>query len=202
MEAAVSGLNGTLHDGLAPGRRVTGSLTGGESGSSALARLSQLTRQLEQVERERDQFWENSPDLLAVANPNGYLVRTNPAWRRLLGWESGELELRRLLLLLPEADQKHLAQAWQQLRRGETVEGCETRVRTASGAERWVQWNASSNGHEIYLTGRDITHRKANEAQLQALRERLRQEQAEHRALCARCPLTRELPGECDAGGE
>ena len=42
--------------------------------------------------RERDRMWNLSVDLMHDCRPDGTLDAVNPAWERLLGWRSGQLE--------------------------------------------------------------------------------------------------------------
>ena len=54
--------------------------------------------------RERDRLWKLSPDLMAVTDADGKLVRSNPAWQTQLGWAEEELNAESYLALLCFAD--------------------------------------------------------------------------------------------------
>ncbi len=45
-------------------------------------------RRLEQRTAERDRIWRVSQDMLGVANGRGVWNHVNPAWTRILGWDS------------------------------------------------------------------------------------------------------------------
>jgi len=55
-----------------------------------------FTRSLKTVE-ELDQFFNISLDLLCIANTDGYFLRLNPAWERILGYTREELMTKRFL---------------------------------------------------------------------------------------------------------
>jgi PAS domain S-box-containing protein len=52
---------------------------------------------LQKKMEELDQFFNMSVDLLCIANTDGYFLRQNPAWERLLGYRREELMAKRFL---------------------------------------------------------------------------------------------------------
>ena len=54
-------------------------------------------RSLRQKTEELDQFFNVSLDLLCIANTDGYFLRLNPAWERILGYTREELMAKRFL---------------------------------------------------------------------------------------------------------
>ena len=51
----------------------------------------ELEQRVEERTRERDQLWDLSEDLLAVADYEGHLLRASPSWTRLLGYDQETL---------------------------------------------------------------------------------------------------------------
>jgi PAS domain S-box-containing protein len=76
-----------------------------------LTRLRELCDTLEDNERTLRDFFDLSPDLLAVISVDGYFLQSNPSWRKLLGWSDEELgEISWLSLIHPD-DQSGLREA-------------------------------------------------------------------------------------------
>ncbi|QTC92896.1 hybrid sensor histidine kinase/response regulator [Brevundimonas goettingensis] len=152
------------------GVRFVGVIYDVTDAKQAEARLRELAATLEQrVEartQERDRVWALSRDLFAVTDRAGRLRATNPAWSRLGGHDSGELEGRDLRDLIHPDDQIGLRRMIDGLGRQGTVESFESRLRDADGVYRWIDWSGAAEDDELFLTGRDISHRKQLEEQL------------------------------------
>jgi PAS domain-containing protein len=56
------------------------------------------------LQRERDRFFSLSMDMLCIVHLDGYFLRTNPAFERVLGYSSEELRNQRVFDLLHPAD--------------------------------------------------------------------------------------------------
>lgn len=81
-----------------------------------LVRLRELCNSLEESERVMKDFFDLSPDLLAVVSVDGSFQQANPSWQKILGWGEETLDGISLLRLLHPDDQpamgdavKHLA---------------------------------------------------------------------------------------------
>jgi PAS domain S-box-containing protein len=144
-------------------------------------RLHVLAASLEQQvaarTAERDQIWQVSQDLLAVADAGGVLVSMNPAWTNLLGWRDDELLGRTTEWLSPPEDHARIAAELQSLGAGKTTAAFECRIRTKAGDYRDFSWTAVPSGGMLYAMGRDVTERKLREAALHKAEEQLRQSQ-------------------------
>ncbi|WP_166823070.1 PAS domain S-box protein [Thalassoroseus pseudoceratinae] len=125
------------------------------------------------TEQERERFFSLSLDLLAILDAEGTLSQTNPAWEKVLGWTSSELEGQTVRSLLHPDDQTQLANNLKRILAGESLTEVEHRCRCRDGSYRWILWNASLIAGEgsIYLVGRDITERKQTEQTFQELLE-------------------------------
>jgi PAS domain S-box-containing protein len=113
-----------------------------------------------------------SPDMLAVASPEGYLTRVNAAWEATLGRTPDELMARPYLDFVHPADVAETrAHVRGLLASGQAPAAFENRCRAKDGGYRWLAWSshASSDGSAIYFVVRDAT--PAREATRQ--RERL-----------------------------
>lgn len=132
-----------------------------------------IAERLERVDRkrlaeERDRFFMLSGDLLGILNAKGCILQLNPAWQRTLGHDIEELVKYPLAHWIHPEDQASLKSALSSLSEGASSLEFETRCAAVDGSFRWLQWRASSLPRQqlIYATARDVTEKKALEAQL------------------------------------
>ncbi len=129
------------------------------------------------AQEELDRFFNLSRDLFCIAGFDGYFKRLNPMWTKALGYELRELlEQPYVELLHPDDRDKTVAEA-QRVEQGADTLSFENRYRCKDGSYRWLQWSATPYPGEqmIYAAARDVTERKATEAQLEATRRQLQQ---------------------------
>ncbi|MGD9905210.1 MAG: response regulator [Vicinamibacterales bacterium] len=126
------------------------------------------------VERQRsadelERFFSLSPDLLCVANLDGYFVRVNPAWTRVLGYDPPALLSRAFMDFVHPDDHEATAAAMGALSSGVRIREFENRYRARDGGYHWLQWTAVPYVGEraVYAAARDVTDRK-RAAELQA----------------------------------
>lgn len=136
-----------------------------------------LERQVLERSHVRSQTWRLSPELLGVANRQGFFTSTNPAWGQTLGWTETEIAQAPFLELVHPEHRGATVAAFDVLQRGEPVLRFENRYRTANGDYRWISWVAVPEGESIYCSGRDLSAVKAQEAELAEAQEVLRQSQ-------------------------
>lgn len=137
--------------------------------------------QLRRAEADRDRFFTLSLDMLAIANFDGYLLKTNPAWTEILGWSEAELTSQPYLHFVhPEDVESTIAEA-QRLNEGQSAIEFENRYRHKDGSYRWLSWTVGAFPQEqrLYAVAHNITERKQIELEREAL---LRQEQAAREA--------------------
>lgn len=129
--------------------------------------------QRKRTEQERGRFFNLSLDLLAIVNAQGTLLQTNPAWKKVLGWDSAELDGKTIMEILHPDEHHRLAQDLNRILAGEALTSIEHRCRCRDGSLRWILFNASLIAGEgaIYIVGRDITDRKQSEQTFQELLE-------------------------------
>ena len=120
---------------------------------------------------ELDQFFNISLDLLCVANTDGYFLRLNPAWERILGYSREELMARRFFDFIHPDDLEKTQAIVSTLASQGKVYSFENRYRCKDGAYRWLEWNATPAGDLIYAAARDVTGHKLAE---EGLQERLK----------------------------
>jgi PAS domain S-box-containing protein len=129
---------------------------------------------LKQKTEELDQFFNISLDLLCIANTEGYFLRLNPVWEKILGYSCDELMSKRFVEFVHPDDVRSTIEAIAALASQKAVTYFMNRYKCKDGTYRWLEWSAAPIGNLIYAAARDVTERKL--AQL-ALEERLRFEQ-------------------------
>jgi PAS domain S-box-containing protein len=122
------------------------------------------------AEHERDRFFNLSIDLLAIASFDGYFTRLNPAWEKVLGYNTAELMAQPFVDFVHPDDLASTVAAAQSLSTGTAAVEFENRYRCKDGSYRWLLWNSMPDAEQnvIYAIAHDITERKHYEAALQA----------------------------------
>jgi len=111
------------------------------------------------AEREVDDIFDLSGDLLCTIDGHGYLKRVNPAFERTLGYDADRLLTQPLLSFVHPDDRQRTAAALARLHEGQTSESFETRFVRADGAVRWLQWNVRAPVAQgpMYAAAHDVT---------------------------------------------
>ncbi|GJD55124.1 PAS domain-containing protein [Methylobacterium dankookense] len=125
-----------------------------------------LERQVAERSRELSRTWQVSTDLLGIADDAGFFVRTNPAWKSLLGWSDAEAARIPFVELVHPDDVRATHAALDRLRAGEAVLRFENRCRTTAGGYRWLAWVAVPEGGQFYCSARDVTEEREHAATL------------------------------------
>ncbi|MEO9130489.1 MAG: PAS domain-containing protein, partial [Sphingomonas sp.] len=123
---------------------------------------------------ERDRIWEVSRDLLGVLDLNGVWTSVNPAWTKMLGWSEREIIGRTSEWLHHPDDQEPTRREIIRVIKGKESSGFENRYRTSSGDYRTLSWQATRAEDRIYVTARDVTDERRQQAALLAAEERTR----------------------------
>jgi PAS domain S-box-containing protein len=120
------------------------------------------------AQEELDRFFTLSLDMLCIANVDGYFVRLNPAWERVLGIPREELLARPWLDFVHPDDREATIGAKATILDNVTLLDFENRYRCADGSYRWLQWAAVSYPDLglIYACARDITGSKLADAEI------------------------------------
>jgi PAS domain S-box-containing protein len=124
------------------------------------------------AERQVDDIFDLSPDLLCVASLDGSFRRVNLAFERTLGYDAAELLSRPLTELVHRDDRARTAEMIARLPETRDVSDFENRCVRADGAVRWLQWNARAMPERglIYAAARDVTENRLLSQEQAALR--------------------------------
>jgi PAS domain S-box-containing protein len=147
------------------------------------------------TEQELYELIENSPDIVALAGPNGKFLKVNPAFSELLGWTEEELISRPIWDFMHPDDIKKTQDEYNEtiVKDGRKAKNFENRYLTKSGSYRWIAWSSASlsNSEGIaFAYGRDIHERKLYEENLKQQNENLK-EIAWFQSHVLRAPLAR-----------
>jgi PAS domain S-box-containing protein len=117
-----------------------------------------------QQEEELRLFFESAPDVLAIASPNGYFTKVNPAFCELLGYSAEELTHVPFETFLHPDDIKSSVQGFSKtITTAPNANNFTNRYRTKSGEYRCISWSSSDifgqDGY-VFAYGRDVTEFK------------------------------------------
>lgn len=148
-----------------------------ERRTDELRRLNEdLERRVAERTAELDRFFTLAPEMLCIANLDGYFVRVNPTFQRTLGYSVEELVSRPFLDFVHPDDRRATLEAMERLSQGLDVVSFENRYRRRDGSYRWILWSSTAVPQMglIYAAARDITDRKATETDVERALTQLR----------------------------
>jgi PAS domain S-box-containing protein len=124
-----------------------------------------VQQKLIKANKEREEFlnfFNLSPDIMVIANPNGGFKAVNPATVNLLGYSKEEIMSKPFIdFVHPDDKQDTLSEIKRQIKLGTSV-NFENRYLTKKGKYLVFSWNAYFSKEEgcTYATARDITNEK------------------------------------------
>ncbi len=126
-----------------------------------------------QAEEELNRFFNLSLELLCVATTDGYFVRLNPAFERILGWSNAELKSRRFIEFVHPDDRESTLAEVRKLSTGIPSLCFENRYLCKDSSYRWLAWstNPVPDRGLLYSAARDITEHKRTGLALQQARD-------------------------------
>jgi len=114
-----------------------------------------------QQEEEQKLLFKSAPDILAVAKPNGYFTKVNPAFCNLLGYSSKELTSQHFMNFVHQEDIESTNGEFDEIKTGKKhAKNFTNRYKTKSGDYKWISWSSSySFGPDnlVFSFGRDVT---------------------------------------------
>jgi len=173
------------------------------AGASVIAR--DITGQ-KRAERQMEEYFAISLDMLCIAGFDGYFKRVNPAWVSTLGWSVEQMLESPFTSFLHPDDIQKTQDVLPKLQAGTSIFSFENRYRARDGAYHWLRWNARPNPERevMIAAARDVTDEKAAAEELlrarDALEERVRERTVElentNQVLRKREELSRRLLAE------
>jgi PAS domain S-box-containing protein len=127
------------------------------------------------AERQVDDIFDLSPDLLGIVAGDGHLKRVNPAFERTLGYPAADLVDEPLLEHVHPDDREATAQALARVTDGPELASFESRFVRSDGAVRSLEWVLRSMPERglMYAAARDVTENRELVDELAASRKRI-----------------------------
>jgi len=124
-----------------------------------------------EAQDELDRIFTLSPDLIAVADFDGYFTRVNPAVEQILGYTPEEFVGRPYLDFVHPEDREGTAAESAAIARGKKTLSFENRYVRKDGSSRTLEWTSTPVVEEglMYGVGRDVTDRRRAEVEAQGL---------------------------------
>lgn len=131
------------------------------AGVVARALADYLESDLRRVERDMVRFFELSLDLFCLASMDGFFLRVNSNFSRVLGYTSQELLTKPFLDFVHPDDRHSTLEVMKDLAQGNPVVRFRNRYRHVAGHHHWLEWTAKSVPQEalIFAVARDVTDR-------------------------------------------
>jgi PAS domain S-box-containing protein len=132
-------------------------------------------RQKEEL-RNFEKIFQLSNDLICIAGRDGFFIKVNPSFNKLLGWDTQILLKTSYYDLIHPDDLQKTRQELKKLAAGQGYVTVVHRFKAADGSYRLLEWTAALEPEtgNIFAIARDITELMAKEEQLAASEERLR----------------------------
>ena len=116
-----------------------------------------LEREVLQRSHVGGKTWQLTPEILGVANSEGYFESSNPAWQLVLGWSEAEIRATPFFDLVHPDDLEKTLAGFEGLKDGVPALRFENRYRCKNGTYRWLSWVAVPEDGKFYCSARDIT---------------------------------------------
>ncbi len=139
--------------------------------------MALITERRQKQELESfEKLFQLSNDLICIAGQDGFFIKVNPSFEKMLGWDTQWLLNTSFFDLIHPNDLQLTKDALAQLATGQNAVTLQHRVKIADGGYKLLEWTATPEPltGEIFAIGRDITELMAKEHQLAASEERLR----------------------------
>jgi len=134
--------------------------------------IGNLSRAFIIAQAERDRYFNQSLNFLAISGFDSRFKRVNTVWTKVFGYSEEELLSRHFMDLVFSGSRADTAVELDKLVMGSNV-SFESQMRCKDGSFRWVLWNiaAAEDVREFYFSGQDITARKNIERELHNARK-------------------------------
>lgn len=149
-------------------------------------------------DNEIEGFLKVNIDLLSVMDTDGYYIRVNQAYERILGYKAEEIEGKSFKLFVHEEDIPKTNHIIEQLKDQKVISSFVNRILHKDGTYRYLEWRSQMNGKYIYSSARDITvHRNLEQELCEKNRNlaRLTEELKEKNKILKTLAITDDLTG-------
>jgi PAS domain S-box-containing protein len=121
-----------------------------------------------EIEKEREKFFNLSLHMLLTAGFDGTILRTNPGWKEILGYDETDLLGNDFMDLVHPDDRKATIFEMEKLSKGLLTKHFENRYRHKDGSYRTLVWSAVPHldKETVYAIAYDITEQKRVESEI------------------------------------
>lgn len=130
-------------------------------------RKQEAREMLSERSEQLNQFFNVSLDLLGVANSEGYFVRVNPSFEKVLGYTAEEFTSKPFLDFIHPEDRDATKEVMTRLSLQKSVNDFTNRYRCKDGTYRWLEWRSVPSGNTIYTAARDVTQKMRSAKELE-----------------------------------
>ena len=131
--------------------------------------LLESETRLRHQQEELDYFFEANLNMFCIGDLNGYFLRVNSAWERVLGCSRRELEGRNVLEFSHPDDRQLLQDSIARIAVAKRPVSFQSRLLDVHGGIHMMEWRATANYGAVYVSATDITERRQQEAQIRRL---------------------------------
>jgi PAS domain S-box-containing protein len=129
--------------------------------------ISEVVNELNKIENlEYKMFFDVSVEMFCIANTDGYFVKTNEAFTKVLGYTEMELKQVPFLEFVHPNDKQATLETFQYLKDEKYISDFINRYKTKTGEYKSLRWKAYSYNGIVYATAYDITKELSIYAQL------------------------------------
>lgn len=120
---------------------------------------------LENTDFESFSFFDMTPDLVCIANKEGFFVKINKAVTEKLEYTQAELFSRPIFTNIHPEDREITARTRAQMLEGEALVNFQNRYITKSGKTVWLHWTSIyiPDKEYVFALAKDVTERKMEE---------------------------------------
>ncbi len=118
-----------------------------------------LQQRIEESTIQMETFFNVSLDMLGIAKENGYFIKLNEAWERILGFSKEEIMSAPFFDFIHPDDVQSTIEAMSILEMNLPLTNFTNRYRTKTGTYKHIEWRAVISGELIYAAARDVTER-------------------------------------------
>lgn len=138
--------------------------------AAMLADITLARAMLTDISEELHGFFNLVPDMLCIASLDGLFLKINPMWKKTLGYNERELLSSPILDFVHPEDQEMMKPG----QHGHQAVPLIARFRCKDNSYKWLEWVClpSADNARLYASARDITPRKRNEAEKEAMERR------------------------------
>lgn len=136
--------------------------------------IQDITEQV-QLKTQLNNFFENSLEMMCIANTKGYFLRLNSVWEKTLGYTIDELRSKPFIEFVHPDDRNPTANETTRQEKGGKTISFVNRYITKTGKVKWLEWSSEidTDNDLFYAVARDITEKIESDRERKLYSEKL-----------------------------